>query len=101
MGSKRAGEKASYEFLRVPPAFCQLSRRFAEECLCRIDKGVDELAILHQLTNMAIKGGANFRKLGEMNLPPAGLDPVIGQARHTKDGGRGFLGEPQHAPPAP
>jgi hypothetical protein len=46
---------------------------------------------------MAIEGGANCREFGELNVPPTGLDPVIGQARHTEDAGRRFLGEPQSA----
>ena len=48
----------------------------------------------HELADMAIKRGANRPELGEMNVPPAGLDPVIRQARPTENAGRCFLGEP-------
>ena len=79
----------------------KLARRVTEEGLRGIDEGIGELAVLDKLADMAIEGGANRPELGEMNVSPAGLDPVIGQARHAEDASRGFLGQPQHASPAP
>ena len=73
----------------------------AEEHLGSVYKGVGKLAVLHQLTDMAIEGSANRCELGEMNVPSAGLDPVIGQPRHPEDGGRCFLGKPEHAATPP
>ena len=73
----------------------------AEEHLGGVDKGVGELTVLHELTDMAIEGSANRRELGKMNVPPAGLDPVIGQPRHPEDGGRCFLGKPERAATPP
>jgi len=32
-----------------------------------------------------------------MNVPPAALDPMIGQARHAENARGGFLGEPEDA----
>jgi hypothetical protein len=79
----------------------KLARRVTEEGLRGIDEGIGELAVLHKLADMAIEGGADRSELGEMNVSPAGLDAVIGQTRHAEDAGRGFLGKPQHAAPAP
>jgi len=79
----------------------KLARRVTEEGLRGIDEGIGELAVLHKLADMAIEGGANRPELGEMNVSPAGLDPVIGQARHAEDAGRSLLREPQHAASAP
>jgi hypothetical protein len=79
----------------------KLAGRLTEEGLRGIDEGIGELAVLHKLADMAIEGGANRPELGEMNVSPPGLDPVIGQARHAEDAGRSFLGKPQHASPAP
>jgi len=78
----------------------QLSRRLAEKRLCGIDKGIGELAVLHELADMAIEGGTNRRELGKLNVPPADLNPVIGETRHAEHAARRFLGEPQHAAPA-
>jgi len=63
-------------------------------------KGVGELTILHELADMAIEGGANRREFGKLNVPPADLNPVIGQTRHAEHAARRFLGEPQRAAPA-
>src|SRR6266446_3689030 len=76
-------------------------RRLAEDRLGRVGKGIGELPVLHQLADMAIERRANRRELGEMNMPRAGLDPVIGQARHAENPRRRFLGEAQGAPPPP
>ena len=83
------------------PLGSKLARRFTKEGLRGIDEGIGELAVLHKLADMAIEGRADRPELCEMNVSPAGLDPVIGQARHAEDAGRGFLGKPQHASPAP
>src|SRR6516165_6206631 len=83
--------------MRTPTRYTGASPRSA----FGIDEGVGELAVLHKFADMAIKGGTNRPELGEMNVSPAGLDPVIGQARHAEDAGRSFLREPQHAASAP
>jgi hypothetical protein len=56
----------------------ELSRSLAEKRLGGISKGIGELAVLNELADMAIEGGANRRELGKMNLAPAGLDAMIG-----------------------
>ena len=75
--------------------------RLAEERLCGIGEGVGELPVLHQLADMAIEGGANCRELGEMNVPGARLDAMVGQARHAEDAGCCRLRQPQCTAPPP
>ena len=77
-----------------------LSRGLAEKSLRGIGKRVGELTILHELADMAIEGNANRREFGKLNVPPADLNPVIGQTRHAEHAARRFLGEPQRAAPA-
>jgi hypothetical protein len=71
-----------------------LSRGLAEKSLRGIGKRVGELTVLHELADMAIEGSANRREFGKLNVPPADLNPVIGQTRHSEHAARRFLGEP-------
>ena len=61
-----------------------LTRRNAEQRIGGAGKSGGQLIVLQKLAGGAVKDIANRRKLGEMKVTGAGLDPVIGQPRHAE-----------------